>query len=777
MSLNIPVLDNRGYDQLVAEVKARIAVHTPEWTNLNASDPGITLLELFAFLTDNLLYRSNRIPEANRLKFLSMLGIALQPPTPGLGLVTVTNAKGAIEAGPVLPAGTELRAGQVPFATAVDLPLLPVTAQAYVKRPHRPDAEARVRYRTVYDSFLETDTTQLTYYAPVRLEDPATGRPDPVVDLADAEHGTIDRCVWLALLAPPNADRAQVRAAIANQVLSIGVYPAARIEGRALVTPTVGRDVTDPGLFVEIAEPDPSAQAGEGFGLGPAKYRRLELSYAEPVLKGPGVIQVRLPAYEKLLVWAFDPAEEGAGDYPPRLDDPEVSSRLVSWLRLRYPTESTAPTGSGGPAPGPAPATATATDDECCCDDGFQQPGTVAPSTRITWVGVNAVRVAQAVRVAAEQLGLGTGTPFQGFTLANQPVIVDAEHPLVVEVRDDTGRDPDTWVAWQEIDDLFAAPRDGQSFSLDRASGRITFGSGLAGARVPRGALVRASYWYGGGLQGTQPIGAITKGATLPGGFTVTNPLPTWGAGAGESAADGEAAISSWLRHRDRLVTATDFADLTRRTPGVDLGRVEVLPLFHPQAGPEERVPGVVTLLVVPRSDPLNQQSPSPDRLFLNAVCGWLEPRRLITTELHVRGPEYVRVWVSVGIVPVPGQVPTVVEQAVADAVRTFLSPLTGGLDGTGWPLGLTLRTQEVEAVATRGPGGRYVHSVLMTAALPSPGGAAVVVSPLSTVAMTGLQLPDATVLVGTGEAQDPRAQAQPVPLTLVSVPVVPATC
>ena len=70
--------------------------------------------------------------------------------------------------------------------------------------------------------------------------------------------------------------------------------------------------------------------------------------------------------------------------------------------------------------------------------------------------------------------------------------------------------------------------------------------------------------------------------------------LPTWGAGAGESVADGEAAISSWLRHRDRLVTATDFADLTRRTPGVDLGREEVLPLFHPEADPTQRVPGVV---------------------------------------------------------------------------------------------------------------------------------------------------------------------------------------
>jgi hypothetical protein len=34
----------------------------PEWTDFNEPDPGIALLELFAFLTENLLYRQNQIP-------------------------------------------------------------------------------------------------------------------------------------------------------------------------------------------------------------------------------------------------------------------------------------------------------------------------------------------------------------------------------------------------------------------------------------------------------------------------------------------------------------------------------------------------------------------------------------------------------------------------------------------------------------------------------------------------------------------------------------------
>ena len=79
MPLELPVLDDRNYEQLLDDAKRRIPSHTPEWTNFDVeSDPGITLVQLFAFLTDSLLYRANRIPERNRLKFLQLLGVPLQ---------------------------------------------------------------------------------------------------------------------------------------------------------------------------------------------------------------------------------------------------------------------------------------------------------------------------------------------------------------------------------------------------------------------------------------------------------------------------------------------------------------------------------------------------------------------------------------------------------------------------------------------------------------------------------------------------------------------------
>jgi hypothetical protein len=52
MPIQSPNLDDRRYQQLVDEALARIPVHTPEWTNFNPSDPGVTLIQVFAFLTE-----------------------------------------------------------------------------------------------------------------------------------------------------------------------------------------------------------------------------------------------------------------------------------------------------------------------------------------------------------------------------------------------------------------------------------------------------------------------------------------------------------------------------------------------------------------------------------------------------------------------------------------------------------------------------------------------------------------------------------------------------
>jgi predicted phage baseplate assembly protein len=81
MALPAPNLDDRRFQDLVDEAKRLVQQRCPEWTDHNVSDPGVTLIETFAWMTDQLIYRLNRVPDRNYIKFLELIGVTLFPPT------------------------------------------------------------------------------------------------------------------------------------------------------------------------------------------------------------------------------------------------------------------------------------------------------------------------------------------------------------------------------------------------------------------------------------------------------------------------------------------------------------------------------------------------------------------------------------------------------------------------------------------------------------------------------------------------------------------------
>lgn len=80
MPLPTPNLDDRRFQDIVDDAKRRIPLYCPEWTDHNVSDPGVALIELFAWMTDMLLYRVNQVPDKLYIKFLEMIGVRLDPP-------------------------------------------------------------------------------------------------------------------------------------------------------------------------------------------------------------------------------------------------------------------------------------------------------------------------------------------------------------------------------------------------------------------------------------------------------------------------------------------------------------------------------------------------------------------------------------------------------------------------------------------------------------------------------------------------------------------------
>ena len=107
MPLDAPKLDDRSFQDLVDEAKRRIPRYCPEWTDHNVSDPGVTLIELFAYMVDLLLYRINRVPERNYIKWLDLMGITLAPPRPARVDLTFTLTAAQPEA-VTIPRGTEV---------------------------------------------------------------------------------------------------------------------------------------------------------------------------------------------------------------------------------------------------------------------------------------------------------------------------------------------------------------------------------------------------------------------------------------------------------------------------------------------------------------------------------------------------------------------------------------------------------------------------------------------------------------------------------------------
>jgi predicted phage baseplate assembly protein len=148
MPLPTPTLDARHVQDIVEQVKSMIPRYCPEWTDHNVSDPGVTLIELFAWMTDMLLYRVNQVPDKSYIKFLELIGVRLESPRAARGPVTfylsaAQPAEIAISAG---AEGATVRTETNPaivFSTEEDLVIRPpVLTGAYTRNSSHSDASA-----------------------------------------------------------------------------------------------------------------------------------------------------------------------------------------------------------------------------------------------------------------------------------------------------------------------------------------------------------------------------------------------------------------------------------------------------------------------------------------------------------------------------------------------------------------------------------------------------------------------------------------------------------
>ena len=756
MALPSPPIDPRRYSDLVDEMVARIPVHTPEWTNFNAADPGITLVQLFAHVTESLIYRTNQIPARNRAKFLQLLGQPLAPASAATGLVAFANERGPTDSA-ILSAGTDLVAGTVPYRTTASLDVLPVEGQLFNNRPlASPPQKLLDYYSLLYASYGRPAPASLTLYESLAVPTGST------IDFANS----VDRTLWVALLGR-DIDRQSgddpwgaLRKALAGRKLSLGLVPDAMGTERRL-GPQPASAVASI-LSFERPAVETALQSDQTGSPEPAYVTMPAGADFDPLLQ-PGIVELTLPAAASLSTWTdLDPLEAGVGNLPPAIDDAAIAGRLITWIAVR---------------------------------------AGAAADLKLRWAGINAAPAKQYAMVNAEPLTSGDGTPDQQRRLGRAPVLPGSV--IITGLPATAGNGPREW---QEIDDILAAgpeipvhdapvarPGPTDVFSLDAEAGVVSFGDGLTGRRPELGEALYASYGWSNGAAGNVGAGALKAGPLLIAGISATNPLPMSGGADSESIAAAEKHIPRVIQHRDRLVTAADFRSIAWRTPGVAVGRIDVLPAAHPDIAPVAigTAPGAVTLLAIPAFDPAHPTAPRSGREFLDALCRQLDPRRLVTTELVVRGPDYVGVWISVGIEVAGGFGSAEVESAVAARLTAFLSPLPPRdtsleklippLFGAepdpgagGWPLGRAVFARSLLAEAARTPGVVAVINLLL-----ARGSQAAAES----VPLTGLELPEILgISVVAGDPMPLDLVRGAVPSTTsdqrrLPVPVVAESC
>lgn len=661
MTLPSPILDDRSYAQLRDELIRRIPVYNREWNDHNPSDPGITLIELFAYLGETLLFRFNQIPEATKLEFLRLLQIQKRAPSPARAMLRMTTEE---LAGVLVAPGSEAKAGSLPFEVRTETRVLPVSALAICKaaseQPDESDDPERFgQFQRVIDALdgLESDE-EAAPYDNVELDVDGQAL---AVDFDEA----VDASLWIAVLAEGDHTPADIRAAIAEHDeapvhLNIGFVPDITAPPPDEVDPCPGEGTLDTGTGIEWR-----ISTGR-FDDDEPIYTTLRVGGdSTGGLEREGVVRLEMPrSLDDIGTYAVEVDLAGTRDLPPALDE-EVEDKLVCWIR------------------------------------GFRTDG--GGLGKIQWIGLNASELVQQRKAKTVFLGTGNGQPSQEFELPHKPVVPGSAE---IQVEASEG-----WATWREVDGFHYSDEESRHYMIDHQSGKIRFGNGIQGRAPQIGERVRARSWfYGGGVEGNVAVGAISKVSVAQ--VECDNPLPGWAGSAAETIAEALDRMPGEFRRRDRAVTRGDFAELAAMTPGAAIGRAEVLPLFHPPTRVSDAA-GVVSVVIWPTQDTVHPDAPVPDTRTLRRVCEWLDQRRLVTTELYVIPPRYRRISVAVGIVVKPGYPIEGVRRWVELILRQYLAPLPPyGPEGAGWPLGRRVIAAELEAAALQVEGVEYVRNL-----------------------------------------------------------------
>jgi hypothetical protein len=740
MSLSLPNLDDRRWADLVEEGRSLIPLYAPGWTDHNIHDPGVTLMELLAWIAEMDIYWLNRIPEEHKRKFLALAGIRPQPPAPARAVLGLTLKDTALPQ----PAPASLHfTGYDPF----DQPVLFRTLEAATLVP------GQLQAIQLWDGEQFHDLTGRWQ----RGETPAllgeNPRPGAALYLGFSRALPQDAQVslYFAFASPSAAEkeRARIEQEMARQaqlcrpsdslVTCAGEQPSTLTPGD--LQPILHHSVRTAWEYL-IGQ-----QAWQG--LDPASGQVLDKTRAFTLNGGvlidmhrstTPMAQASLGQAEADLYYLRCRFLSGAYDAPPQLHDialngiPVEQAVATQWV--------TRPIAAGATVTGAAPAIGDFASIRWQFNDQDEiielHFGDAAwPKFRVLdYIPATAWKAGSLV-IEAEWLGYGSGRPQQQCVLSDTAVQESSLRLFTLET--------DGWRAWRQRADFDASGRADAHFVPDATQGLITFGDGERGRVVPVGAPILATYRATLAQAGNLKADTITRLADTPHNQallsapdsirdhlrTVTNPSPATGGAPAETVDEATGRALALMEEAQQAVTAADYEALALATPGVQLARVAVRANLHP-GYPCFKAPGVITVIILPY---LPADRPTPSQALRQAVTAYLTSRRVIGTRVVVVGPHYREIAVRASVQACPGTNTADLQQRIGAALDRFFHPLKGGPDNDGWPLGRDVYRSEVLQVIDETPGVDYVLSLELIAEGSEPQCGNICLGPIGLVA------------------------------------------
>lgn len=705
MPLEVPNLDNRRWADLVEEARSLIPRFAPRWTDHNAHDPGMTLIELFAWLAEMQIYQLNRVGRKHRELFSQLAGVSRGGRKPAQVGVRV---EGSLNTGRFIPAGTQLtplEGTELVFETETDLLL----------------TQSRLLRVITHDGSSRVDQTE------------ANAKPG-IAFLAFGENAL---------------EGAELRLGFDN--FYPVVEPEIRLTANVLNEDLRGRcGPDDPFRQQEDQQSTAPVKLIWEYGVGGDQWIPIEGVRDETAaLSQSGSITLPVPTgaiRDRDHPWIRSRIQQGYYDIEPRLRSISVNvlpcSQRETVRNEQLKQSNGKPDQSFELAKGPVLTTEPETRTPIISSDVADwdllanqlDKGHAAFATRLRGILKTSSSELRPeydrIKELNAELGLTDGQPSPNRSSEGnaQKANGDAEFghligrtPVVITVAGEP---------WSLVPSFDSSGPKSKHYLFDIERRCVEFGNGLNGLVPMAGQEVRA-LWYrvSNGRSGNvaKGLGWKFRNTAIP-GVTLTNPEPATGGADPEPLDEMELRTRALLSRPQRAVTLKDLELLALSTPNAFVGRAKAIT--------DCPVPESITVVAVPKVRPGRKGSPKdPSEPFLRKVERHLQRSRLLCDSIRVVRPLYIEVRVSARLRLVKGAAWDAVRERALQALDRFLNgelqpvdqTLAASRDAvrkastqspcpTSWPFGRRVFPSEVYAILDGITGVDFASDLVLTA-------------------------------------------------------------